>query len=228
MEKLFEKFIKNNSNKTQKLEKENIISKIWNEILGYQPKNEDNFILNGGTSFKAIKFLDAVEEESFYELGEKFIDILLNKTYGDLVFYIQNFQQRREGLNLKRCLDENIKYEHNKKISFDFNDYQGFISKNCKTATFEKDDKTLKIDENLKLKIDILWKFDTKKCIDATVLLMTGDENDRVFIGSHSCLFASINANSGKSIWEFYAKDRIESSACLSQCKEYVVFGNLN
>ena len=56
-------------------------------------------------------------------------------------------------------------------------------------------------------------------------VLFFRDDRGLVFIGSHSHLFAAVDLDSGEALWEIYVEDRIESSACLSLCGLYVIFG---
>jgi outer membrane protein assembly factor BamB len=215
---LFQKFMNHSTFEFQ----EDFITKIWTDILDVSPQNNDNFILSGGTSYKAIKFLDALEGENLSQHDDKFIDILLNKTFGELVFYFKNFQNQvyKESI-LKRYNSEDSMYVNENTKHFRVNENM-FVSKNCKIPIFDFG----KISSITKIKLNLLWKYDTKKCIDATALITSSGKGDQnVFIGSHSGLFVSINLNSGKSNWEFQAKDRIESSACLSKCGEFIIFG---
>ena len=46
-----------------------------------------------------------------------------------------------------------------------------------------------------------------------------------VFIGSHSGVFVSLCVLSGSLYWQTKLSDRIESSACLSQCGTLIIVG---
>ena len=46
-----------------------------------------------------------------------------------------------------------------------------------------------------------------------------------IFIGSHSHRFSAVSMATGSCIWEVTLGDRIESSACLSHCGNYVIVG---
>lgn len=48
-----------------------------------------------------------------------------------------------------------------------------------------------------------------------------------LYIGSHSHLIAAIDIMTGESVWETTLPDRIESSACLSKCGQWVIVGEL-
>jgi acyl-CoA synthetase len=74
--------------------------------------------------------------------------------------------------------------------------------------------------------LELEWKVNTLKCVDATpTLLLTAGENLKIFIGSHSHQFICVDGESGHLNWTFHAQDRIESSACVSKCGNYVIFG---
>ena len=75
--------------------------------------------------------------------------------------------------------------------------------------------------------MNILWKFDTLKCVDATPLVVSKKSHNfpSILIGSHSKQFICVNGLNGTSIWNFFAQDRIESSACVSKCGNFVIFG---
>ncbi|XP_069780714.1 beta-alanine-activating enzyme isoform X2 [Narcine bancroftii] len=74
----------------------------------------------------------------------------------------------------------------------------------------------------------IRWKSDTAKCVDASPLLVISGNNGSdvtVYIGSHSHRMQAIDALSGEIKWERILGDRIESSACLSRCGNFIVVG---
>ena len=76
------------------------------------------------------------------------------------------------------------------------------------------------------LKVDVQWKFNLGKCIDASPLIVTGlGSKDVIIIGSHSRNIACLDAHSGELIWNANLPDRVESSAALTQCGRYVVVG---
>uniref|UniRef100_A0A915BNA9 AMP-dependent synthetase/ligase domain-containing protein n=1 Tax=Parascaris univalens TaxID=6257 RepID=A0A915BNA9_PARUN len=57
----------------------------------------------------------------------------------------------------------------------------------------------------------LIWEWDSLKCIDATPIVHEG----RVFIGSHSGRFVSINIIDGHKNWEIRLPNRIEATAAL-------------
>lgn len=46
-----------------------------------------------------------------------------------------------------------------------------------------------------------------------------------LYIGSHSHLFVALDIVTGESVWETTLPDRVESSACLSYCGQWVIVG---
>ena len=84
----------------------------------------------------------------------------------------------------------------------------------------------LELLDDTMLKIDVKWRFNLGKCIDASPLIVTAiGGRDIVVIGSHSHNLACLDANMGELIWNAILPDRVESSAVLTQCGRYVVVG---
>ncbi|XP_076071400.1 beta-alanine-activating enzyme-like isoform X2 [Mytilus galloprovincialis] len=76
------------------------------------------------------------------------------------------------------------------------------------------------------LSLNEKWMYNTGKCVDASPLVASlSDGRMAVFIGSHSHKFSAILFNSGELLWETTLGDRIESSACITLCGEFVVVG---
>jgi len=94
----------------------------------------------------------------------------------------------------------------------------------------------------------IVWKVNTRKCIDASPLLVLTrqhkledgvdrllsfssrslvEDNDSVmvYVGSHSHLFVAIELATGREAWHTELPDRIESSACVSCCGSFIAVG---
>ncbi|XP_036057436.1 beta-alanine-activating enzyme isoform X2 [Onychomys torridus] len=75
------------------------------------------------------------------------------------------------------------------------------------------------------------WRSDTGKCVDASPLLVRAavdQSSTTVFIGSHSHRMKAVDLYSGKTRWEQLLGDRIESSACVSKCGNFIVVGCYN
>ncbi|XP_078458863.1 beta-alanine-activating enzyme isoform X1 [Lampetra planeri] len=72
-----------------------------------------------------------------------------------------------------------------------------------------------------------LWKCDTGKCVDASPLLMLRARGTAVAVcvGSHSRRVLCAEWPGGRVLWTAELPDRVESSACLSQCGTLVALG---
>ncbi|XP_021117977.1 acyl-CoA synthetase family member 4 isoform X3 [Heterocephalus glaber] len=99
---------------------------------------------------------------------------------------------------------------------------------NCVKKVFEEGNPVTKAE---KMEIRVRWKSDTGKCVDASplVVIPAGDNSSTtVYIGSHSHRMKAVDLRSGKVKWEQILGDRIESSACVSMCGNFIVVGCYN
>uniref|UniRef100_A0A8C9A4Q8 Aminoadipate-semialdehyde dehydrogenase n=1 Tax=Prolemur simus TaxID=1328070 RepID=A0A8C9A4Q8_PROSS len=77
-----------------------------------------------------------------------------------------------------------------------------------------------------KMELHVRWRSDTGKCVDASplVIIPAFDKSSAtVYIGSHSHRMKAIDLYSGKVKWEQILGDRIESSACVSKCGNFII-----
>nr|XP_058154058.1 beta-alanine-activating enzyme isoform X2 [Dasypus novemcinctus] len=82
-----------------------------------------------------------------------------------------------------------------------------------------------------KLELRVRWSSDTGKCVDASplVIIPAVDKSfATVYIGSHSHRIKAVDLYSGKVKWEQILGDRIESSACISNCGNFIIVGCYN
>ncbi|NXD75986.1 ACSF4 enzyme, partial [Halcyon senegalensis] len=77
------------------------------------------------------------------------------------------------------------------------------------------------------LALCIRWKSNTRKCVDASplVVIPSKEVSPSVYIGSHSHAMQAIDLDLGEIKWEKNLGDRIESSACVSKCGNFIVVG---
>lgn len=78
------------------------------------------------------------------------------------------------------------------------------------------------------LALCIRWKSNTRKCVDASPLVIIPSKEDvsaSVYVGSHSHAMQAIDLDLGEIKWEKNLGDRIESSACVSKCGNFIVVG---
>ncbi|XP_006113560.2 beta-alanine-activating enzyme [Pelodiscus sinensis] len=127
-----------------------------------------------------------------------------------------------------------MKYEVKENKSGKSKSSQEITSKTNETGThFVKqtpsEERLLKMPERLIL--HVRWKSNMGKCIDASPLVVipaTDDLSPTVYIGSHSHTMQAIDLYSGKIKWERILGDRIESSACISKCGNFIIVGCYN
>ncbi|XP_013920299.1 PREDICTED: acyl-CoA synthetase family member 4-like [Thamnophis sirtalis] len=82
-----------------------------------------------------------------------------------------------------------------------------------------------------KLTLRVRWTSDLGKCVDASPLVvipLPDKSSALVYIGSHSHTIQAIGLYSGKVKWTRRLADRIESSACVSKCGNFIVVGCYN
>nr|XP_009938871.1 PREDICTED: acyl-CoA synthetase family member 4 [Opisthocomus hoazin] len=78
------------------------------------------------------------------------------------------------------------------------------------------------------LALCVRWKSNTRKCVDASPLVVVPSKEEvsaSVYIGSHSHAMQAIDLDLGEIKWEKNLGDRIESSACVSKCGNFIVVG---
>ncbi|XP_050751371.1 beta-alanine-activating enzyme isoform X3 [Gymnogyps californianus] len=78
------------------------------------------------------------------------------------------------------------------------------------------------------LALRIRWKSNTRKCVDASPLVIIPSKEEvsaSVYVGSHSHAMQAIDLDLGEIKWEKNLGDRIESSACVSKCGNFIVVG---
>ncbi|XP_054422744.1 beta-alanine-activating enzyme [Pteronotus mesoamericanus] len=81
------------------------------------------------------------------------------------------------------------------------------------------------------MELCVRWVADTGKCVDASPLVVipaVDKSSATVYIGSHSHRMMAVDLYSGKVKWEQILGDRIESSACISKCGNFIVVGCYN
>ncbi|KAM6261663.1 beta-alanine-activating enzyme isoform 2-T2 [Porphyrio hochstetteri] len=80
------------------------------------------------------------------------------------------------------------------------------------------------------LALRVRWKSNTRKCVDASPLVVIPSKEEvsapvSVYVGSHSHAVQAIDLDLGEIKWEQQLGDRIESSACVSKCGHFIVVG---
>lgn len=196
--------------------------------MNREPVSDSSFIYEGGNSLKALVFIDLVEDglaktkRSTIKIN-KLLDMLFNQNFSKLVEYLTEpidiLDDTHENTNINvtkrpRTADNTVELEKtnyswiSKHQSFNYQNKQDLLS-----------------NTNLNPYIKAVWRYNTRKCVDATPLIFRENDENRILIGSHSAEFFCLK-DSGELVWSFKTKDRIESSAVVSKCGKFVIFGN--
>ncbi|KAF4526249.1 hypothetical protein B566_EDAN001934 [Ephemera danica] len=78
------------------------------------------------------------------------------------------------------------------------------------------------------ISIEPLWKYEMVKCIDASPLVLQfANDSCLSVIGSHSGKVVCVDVKSGHEIWSVQLRDRIESSANVTPCGQFVCLVDL-
>ncbi|XP_067891057.1 beta-alanine-activating enzyme isoform X2 [Heterodontus francisci] len=141
-----------------------------------------------------------------------------------------NREERKE--NDSSIVSENVNANislNEEKMPVKNNSWESFVNKVVKLP--RNDEKFIPEDDLVNCRtvsLKIRWKSDTAKCVDASPLLVISGNNgsdETVYIGSHSHRMQAIDVLSGKIKWERILGDRIESSACMSRCGNFIIVG---
>uniref|UniRef100_A0A8C3WMY6 Beta-alanine-activating enzyme n=1 Tax=Catagonus wagneri TaxID=51154 RepID=A0A8C3WMY6_9CETA len=79
-----------------------------------------------------------------------------------------------------------------------------------------------------RVELRVRWRSDAGRCVDASPLVVAvaaAAPSATVYIGSHSRKVLALDLSSGKVKWEQTLGDRVESSACVSRCGNFIVVG---
>lgn len=150
----------------------------------------------------------------------KILDILLGKKYKDLLGYLNSeiIHNNEKQNNIEKIKRVKSAYSSSKDApSIEW------ASKLQKQKSNSTTNFVRSMENNFKIEME--WKFNTTKCVDATPLIVKIDNLKKlILIGSHSSEFFCISST-GEHVWSFKTLDRIESSAIVSKCGRFVVFG---
>ncbi|XP_048392515.2 beta-alanine-activating enzyme isoform X1 [Stegostoma tigrinum] len=140
-----------------------------------------------------------------------------------------NGKKREEDYSFKLSENMNAKILENEKMS----DKNSYLESTVNKVIEPPDHAGMFIPEvcvvsSRRVTFKVRWKSDTAKCVDASPLVVISGDNDSdgtVYIGSHSHRIQAIDLLSGRIRWERILGDRIESSACISRCGNFIIVG---
>eukprot|EP00794_Sanderia_malayensis_P007321 gene7321-8139_t len=227
---------------------ENSVLNIFESVLqngsyaSMKSSNGKSFIENGGNSFMAVfveNKLRTLLKDDLYDKKPLLFDYILSKDLESLLVYMNNgINRKRKSHNVNASsLSSSNEKQLNSSVSYSIEtgDCSCYVSKGNRSKTC---DMCLQNISNLtknkhsknevsNFKLEILWRTDTFKCIDASPLITSSyDEKLCVaYIGSHSHFFSAIETLTGNVLWRVKLGDRIESSAALSKDGKKLIVG---
>ncbi|CAF4040737.1 unnamed protein product, partial [Rotaria sp. Silwood2] len=203
-------------------------------LLHIIPDTNSNFIFNGGNSLLALTFIEQIKQFYLSIDTNYLFDLILHKTFGDIIEYINNPQQQQQQQQQK---EKSIEYSSSSLppttiLESNLNDIWSiqrcskiFLhNKNHLMYQYSSFPKELKFSTQ---KLILNWKCSMTKCIDASPLIILLDEyRQYVIIGSHAGLINAYQIDNGQRIWSFQANDRIEASGTISRNGQFVLIGD--
>ncbi|KAM8939500.1 beta-alanine-activating enzyme [Pelodytes ibericus] len=119
-------------------------------------------------------------------------------------------------------------------LKMDFSSSESKIPKNIPTCHSQMSSSydlvqthvpSISVDRPVCLSLQERWKSNTGKCVDGSPLLLKAGATVTVYIGSHSHRVQALDLQSGEMVWEKVLGDRIESSAAVSKCGNFILIG---
>ncbi|CAF0974343.1 unnamed protein product [Rotaria sp. Silwood1] len=220
LHKLYLNTIKNSST--------NNLTKLWQNLLNNIPDTNSNFIFNGGNSLLALTFIEQIKQFYLSVDTDYLFDLILHKTFGDLIEYINNPQQQQKSIEyssstnlppttvMKSNLNDIWSIQRCSKIFLHNKNHLMYQYSSLPNEFIFSTQKLI-----------LHWKCSMKKCIDASPLVVLLDDyRQYVIIGSHAGLINAYQIDNGQLIWSFQANDRIEASGTISRNGQFVLIGD--
>ena len=169
------------------------LEKSWVRYTGKEPTDKSSFIEDGGNSITAVMFLNE------FDISPRgFLDKILNGTFGDLC----NFKEEGSSSIALNSDQKTSSKTQELRSDFDFA-VKGRVSQGYQNKI-----------EQLSFSPRLEWSVNLGKCIDASPLVICDNKGAvRVYIGSHSGLFACIDIKEGSVTWQQQLPHRIEGTA---------------
>lgn len=149
-------------------------------------------------------------------------DLLLHKTYDDLLTYLHDPQRAETGQSFFSAAPTSVARKPTSQPIWSIQRCAKITAHNHDGASQLRPFPPMPSVGSLTLH----WKSSMKKCIDASPLIVLLDERrEYVIIGSHAGLVNAYEIDDGRLVWSWQAKDRIEGSAALSRDGQHVLVG---
>lgn len=179
----------------------------------------------------ALTFIEKVKQYYAFVDTNHLFDLILHKSFGDLIEYINNPQQEQQQVQEKSIeyLSSTLLPTTTRKSNVN----SVWSIQRCSKIFLHNENDFMypysSFPQELifsKKKFIINWKSSMIKCIDASPIIILLDEyRQYVIIGSHAGLINAYHIHNGQLIWSFQANDRIEASGTISRNGHFVLVG---
>ncbi|CAF2035826.1 unnamed protein product [Rotaria magnacalcarata] len=217
----------------------NTLISMWQNLVNSIPDISSNFILNGGNSLLALTFIEQIKP--FYSSIDPnyLFDLILHKTFGDLIDYVNNLQQGRhhdQQEQQQQQQQKTIEYAtSNLSATTVINSNSNHIwsIQRCSKIFLHNKDHLMyeyfsfpQESTSSTKQLTLHWKYSMNKCIDASPLvILVDDVRQYVIIGSHAGLINCYQIDSGQFVWSFQTNDRIEATGTISRNGQFFLVG---
>ncbi len=189
----------------------------YKETLNNEPSDENNFVNSGGTSIKAVLFVENLEHKLYPKLlnkSNKILDVLLHEKFENLVQIVESLvNNEMQSPDISAAKKQKLNNATEKYTYSDISLSENILCYYSKLNHYISNKFNCNQMRQSKLDLKINWKYDTFKCIDATPLIVCFKNQDKVneyvLIGSHSHQFICLNAINGDLIWKFETNGKI-------------------
>ncbi len=202
----------------------------WHAKTGKWPTKMSTFLSDGGDSFAAVQFLRELEEDELSEVAESsshLLEALLNESFAS---FSEQVRRAKFFKNDNLILGSSNGVTGSAK-AIKVGDGSEFVCKHSNVSYVlrgrrsNNDKAWLKFSGTDAKGLHPLWSVNLEKCIDASPLVVSRDDGDVVYVGSHSGAFICIDVDSGRERWKTRLPDRIEGSAVPSTDGEKIFVG---
>lgn len=217
-------------------EQKALLTRLWKELAAKEANDkidpDSNFILTGGNSLGAVTMSRELELAVGHAMP-LLVETIINSTFSDVEAYVDfavEGGRPKESTELRKRKRDPV-LEHScvsvARISSCFRCVSRFDTwVRCQCGGDCNFAGKTSVEGTSRPRLHLDWKYDLSKCVDASPLLVHYAGGDTIlFVGSHYGKFCAVDGATGACFWEARVPDRIESSACISACGEYVAFG---
>ena len=178
-------------------EKLEVITKLWKDLIGHAPSDDDNFINAGGDSFLAVNLVNKAMA-SIPDVKESLFEVVVEKSFKDIKYFIINETVIKD--ESSQIPSKRLKLHHDNELikpkenTSKIHESEEIIVKlkgrtsAVQNAQFKINLDYLELDTSKELSFQSKWKVDFEKCIDGSPIYVSlrGNEEEYLVCGAHS------------------------------------------